>query len=170
MPINLQPIGVSDDLSDVRSVLIVYCPICPQFSLAMQTGSPWLELFKSGFKTAALEDQIENICKPLEERGVRADVFTLRLPLPMMCLWTEGQRARLLDRARNYEAVVVMGCDSAAFTAQQVLEDTECHVIPGMQMVGITNATVAHRFPLVFDLKNTTRVPIRQFGEQTNHE
>ena len=170
MPINLQPRDVTDDLSDVRSVLIVYCPICPQFSLAMQTGSPWLEFFKTGLKTAALEDQIGEIRNPLEERDVRTDVFTMRLPLPMMCLWTKGQRVRLLERAKNYEAVVVLGCDSAAFTAQQVLKDTDCRVILGMQMVGITNATVAHRFPLVFELQDTTRVPIGQVGEQASHE
>lgn len=170
MPINLQPIDIFDSLSEVHSVLIVYCPICPQISLAMQTESPWLELFKTGFTTAALEDRIREIRKPLETRGVRTDVFTMRLPIPMMCLWTEGQRRRLQDRAEGYEAVVVLGCDSAAYTAQQVLKNTDCQVILGMRMMGITNATVTHTFPLKFDLVNTSRVPIGQVGEDVNHD
>lgn len=165
MPINLKPKDVSDDLSSVRSVLIIYCPVCPQFSLAMQKDTPWLEMLNNGLKTAALENQIREIRDPLEKRGVRTGVFTMRLPLPMMCLWTKGQRIRLLKQAQDYEAVVILGCDSAAFTAQQVLKDTNCRVIPGMQMVGITNATVAHRFPLIFELQETTRVQIGQVGE-----
>lgn len=164
MPINLQPTDVSDDLENVSSVLIVLCPICPCFSLAMQKHSPWIEVFKHGLKTEALEDHIKEMRDPLEKRGVRTSVFTMRLPLPMMCLWTKRQRKRLLTRAKDYEAVVVLGCDSAAFTAQQVLKNTDCHVITGMRTVGITNATVTYRFPLTFELQDENRVPIGHSG------
>ena len=170
MPINLEPIDVAPDLEGVSSALIVLCPVCPQFSLAMRSGSPWLELLKSGLKTGALEDHIRAIREPLEKRGVRTAAYTTRLPLPTMCLWTQGQRRRLLRRSENFEAVVVLGCDSAVFTAQQVLRDTDCKVIPGMRMVGITNATVTHRFPLTFELKETTRVEIDQHGEHESDE
>lgn len=170
MPINLEPTDISSDLENVQSVLIILCPVCPQFSLAMQMDSPWIELLTSGLKTRALEDHIKKIRDPLEKRGLRTGVFTTRLPLPTMCLWTKGQRQRLLKSAKDYEAVVVLGCDSAAFTAQQVLKNTGCKVIPGMRMAGITNATVAHRFPLIFELKETTRVKINQVGEHANHE
>ena len=166
MPINLEPIDVSGDLEDVDSVLIVLCPVCPQFSLAMRKESPWIEFFKHGVKTGALENHIKEIRDPLEKRGVRADVFTMRLPLPMMCLWTKGQRRRLLKRAKDYEAVVVLGCDSAAFTAQQVLKSTGTRVIQAMRMVGITNATITHSFPLTFELQDTTRVQIGQVGAE----
>ncbi len=166
MPINLEPIDVSGDLEDVNSVLIVLCPVCPQFSLAMRKESPWIEFFKNGVKTGALENHIKEIRDPLEKRGVRADVFTMRLPLPMMCLWTKGQRKRLLKRAENYEAVVVLGCDSATFTAQQVLEATDCRVLQAMRMVGITNATITHRFPLTFELQDSTRVQVGQVGAE----
>ena len=164
MPINLQPTDISGDLENVSSVLIALCPVCPCFSLAMQKDSPWIEFFKRGLKTGALEDHIKEIRDPLEKRGVRTGVFTMRLPLPMMCLWTKGQRKRLLKRAKDYEAVVVLGCDSAAFTAQQVLKNTDCLVITGMRTVGITNATVTHRFPLTFELQDKSRVQIGQSG------
>jgi len=166
MPINLEPTDVSGDLEGVNSVLIVLCPVCPQFSLAMRRESPWIEFFKHGVKTGALEDLIKEIRDPLEKRGVRTGFFTMRVPLPMMCLWTKGQRKRLLKRAENYEAVVVLGCDSAAFTAQQVLTSTGTRVIQAMRMVGITNATITHRFPLTFELQDTTRVQIGQVGAE----
>lgn len=170
MPINLVPIDVSSDLENVSSVLVVLCPVCPQFSLAMQKDSPWIEFFKYGLNTGALEDHIKEIRDPLKKSGVRTGFFTTRLPLPTMCLWTKGQRKRLLRRAKDYEAVVVLGCDSAAFTAQQVLKNTKCKVIRGMRTVGITNATVTHRFPLIFELEEKTRVEISHIGEHTGHE
>ena len=135
MPINLEPKDISADLSNVRSVLIVYCAVCPQFSLAMQKDVPWLQVLKNGLRTEALDDHIREVREPLEEQGVRSGVFTMRVPLPMMCLWTKGQRKRLLERAKGFEVVVVLGCDSAAFTAQQVLTDTDCKVILGMRMM-----------------------------------
>jgi len=169
VPINLEPRDLSADLSNISSALIVYCPVCPQFSLAMQEDSPWIEFFKNGLKTGALEDHIKGIRDPLEKRGIRTGVFTMRLPLPTMCLWTKGQRKHLLKRAKDFESVVVLGCDSAAFTAQQVLKDADCRVITGMRTVGITNATVTHRFPLTFELQEKTRVQIGQ-SEHTSHE
>ncbi|MDJ0740000.1 MAG: hypothetical protein QNJ91_09800 [Gammaproteobacteria bacterium] len=160
MPINLQPIDFAGELEGARSALLVLCPVCPQVSLAMQRDSPWIEFFKYGVKTGALEDHVKEICGSLGARGIRTAVFTTRLPLPMMCLWTNRQRRRLVRRAKDFDAVVVLGCDSAAFTARQVLSDTNCRVITGMRMVGITNATVVHRFPLTFDLQDKTRVEI----------
>ena len=160
MPINLEPQDVSADLASIRSALIVYCPVCPQVSLAMQTDTPWIELFKSGLKTGALEEHINGIRDALERQGVRTEVFTMRLPLPTMCLWTKGQRDRLLGRAGVHEAVLVLGCDSARFTAQQALERAGCRVVQGMKMIGITNATVQYRFPMTLELREKSRVQI----------
>ncbi len=70
----------------------------------------------------------------------------------MMCLWTEWQRSRFLKRARDYEAVLVLGCDSANYTAQEVLRSTDCQVIQGMRMIGTTNATLKVQFPLTIEL------------------
>jgi len=170
MPINLEPQDVSADLADVNSALIVYCPVCPQVSLAMQTDSPWIDLLKSGLKTGALEDHIKDIRHALEQRGARTDVFTLRLPLPTMCLWTKGQRSRLLARAKHYEAVVVLGCDSARFTAQQTLRNTSCRVVQAMKMIGITNATVQYRFPMTLELQAKTRVQFNETREPKRDE
>jgi hypothetical protein len=50
------------------------------------------------------------------------------------------------------EAVVVLGCDSALYTAQEALKNTDCQVIEGMRMIGTTNATMNIRFPMTVDL------------------
>ena len=134
------------------------------------SDSPWIELLKSGLKTGALEKHIEDIRSSLEQRGVRSDVFTMRLPLPTMCLWTKGQRNRLLKRAKDYEAVLVLGCDSARYTAQQTLRSTGCRVVQAMKMVGITNATVQFQFPMTLELQEKTRVQFNEAGEPKRNE
>jgi len=170
MPINLEPKDVSADFAHVSSALIVYCPVCPQISLAMQTDTPWIELLKSGLKTGAMEEHIKDVRTSLEQRAVRSDVFTTRLPLPTMCLWTKGQRARLLERAKDYEAVLVLGCDSARYTAQQALRSTGCRVVQAMKMVGITNATVRLQFPMTLELQEKTRVQFNETREPKRDE
>jgi hypothetical protein len=153
MPMHLEPRDISGDLENFRSVLIVSCPVCPPMCLAMQQKSPFIELFKRGLKTGAFENYIKAIREPLERRGVRTGVYSVYTPSPMMCLWLKSQHNRLLKRARNYEAVLVLGCDSAVHTVREALKDTDCQVIQGMRMIGVTNATVKVRFPLTIDLE-----------------
>ena len=158
MPLHMKPLDVTGDLENIRSVLIVPCPVCPPVSLAIQRKSPLIELFENGIKTGAFEDYISEIREPLERRGVRTAVLAIYAPLPTMCLWTQGQRERLRKRASDFEAVLVLGCDSATYTVQQALEDTECKVIPAMHMTGITNATVKYQFPMTLTLEEETQV------------
>jgi hypothetical protein len=132
--------------------------VCPPVSLAIQKDSPFLEVFKSGLKTGAFEAHIKEIREPLERRGVRTDVFSMYAPIPTMCLWTQGQRRRLLKRARDFDAVLVLGCDSATHSVQQALRDTACKILQAMHMTGITNATVKFRFPMTVTLEEKTRV------------
>ena len=148
MPVNLTPRDVSADLAGFDSVLIASCPVCPPMCLAMQKKEPFIEFFKHGIKTSAFEDHIQTIRDSLAERGVRTGVFSIHTPTPMMCLWTERQRARLLKRARDYEAVLIMACDSGTESATDALKDTDCQIIQSLDMNGVINATTSIRFPL----------------------
>ena len=164
MPVYLEPHELASDLEGFASVLIVSCPICPPMSLAMQKKKPFIELFKHGLKTEAFETHIKSIREPLERRGVRTGVYTMLAPSPMMCLWTAQQRRRLLKRAKDYEAVLVLGCDSALYTAADALKDTDCHVIQGMHMTAVANATARFQFPA------TVTLEMHDLPPQRHHE
>lgn len=152
MPIFLEPRDVIDDVKDFRSILIVSCPICPPMSLAMQKKRPFINLFKHGLKTGAFEEYVRSIREPLEQLGIRTDVYTTRAPSPLMCLWTEGQRRRLVQRAKDHEAVLVLGCNSATNTVKDTLKDTDCQVFQAMRMRAIVNAKMKFRFPMKVEL------------------
>jgi hypothetical protein len=153
MPVHLEPLDLSAELEKFSSVLIVSCPVCPPMCLAMAKKSPFIEFFHRGLKTGAFEDYIQSIREPLEQRGILTDVYSVYMPCPMMCVWMKSQQNRLLNRARNYDAVVVLGCDSAAYTVREALRNSGCHVIQGMRMVGAANATMKFHFPLTIDLE-----------------
>ena len=152
MPVYLEPREIIADLEDSRSVLIVSCPICPPMSLAMQKKKPFIEFFKHGTKTEAFEDYIKSIRQQLEQRGIRTGVYTVLTPSPMMCLWTTGQRGRLLKRAKDYDAVLVLGCESAAYTVRDAIKDTDCRIFEAMRMAAVANATMRFRFPMTVEL------------------
>jgi hypothetical protein len=160
MPLHLVPRDVSAELADARSVLIVTCPVCAPVSLAVEKDAPLVELFKHGIKTGAYEDLIAEMRKDLESRGVRTGVFCAYRPTPTMCLWTKGQHKRLRKRARKYDVALVMGCESAAYTAEQTLAESDCRVVLGMDTTGITNATMKYRFPFQLSLADKALVEL----------
>ncbi len=165
MPLHLEPLDLSNKLQAYRSVLIVSCPICPPVSLASDENLPFIEFFKHGIKTPAYEDYVGETRKSLEHDGIETGVFTSYLPCPATCLWTRGQRTRLLKQAEKYEAALVMGCESARYTVEQTLADINCDVILGMQLVGITNANLKFGFPLTVELNNLARVTANEQTE-----
>ncbi|MBT8441981.1 MAG: hypothetical protein KJO76_06325 [Gammaproteobacteria bacterium] len=162
MPLHLQPLDNSAELANYKSILIVSCPVCPPVSLASDMDSPFIEFFKHGIKTPAYENYLARIRESLGQRGIKTDVFTSYLPCAATCLWTSGQRKRLLRRAEDCDAALVMGCESARYTVEETLKGTDCDVILAMQLVGITNASLKFEFPLTVKLDNLAQVNANQ--------
>ena len=158
MPLHLEPLDVIDDLARSRSVLIISCPVCPPVSLAMQRGSPWIELFKHGVKTDAYEQQVRALRDELDALGIPNSAVTMYVPSPMMCVWTKGQHLRLRRRAEHHDTVVVMGCESAKVTVERALAGTGCRVVLAMELTGLTNARASFELPSTVHLADRALV------------
>lgn len=158
MPLHLEPLDTTVELEGYKSILIVSCPVCPPVSLATEKDAPFIEFFKHGIKTPAYEEYLSEIRDYFEHHGVKTGVFTSYVPCAATCLWTKGQRSRLLKRANDYEAALVMGCESAKYTVEETLKDTNCKTVLGMRLVGITNANLKFEFPLTVKLEDLARV------------
>ena len=174
MPLRFEHRDVTDELEKFKSVMIVSCPVCPPLTMAMDNNKPFIEFFKHGLKTKVFEDYIKSIRESLEQRGVHTDVFVARTPSPMMCIWTKGQSERIRKRAKDFDAVLVLGCHSATQTVKRALRGTDCYVTQGMRELGVTNGTMKIRFPFTieFEVEPTPKklkIPKRKIPKAATH-
>jgi len=77
-------------------------------------------------------------------------------------MWPAGRRKKMEKHAKQYEAVIVIGCDSATETVRDSLRSSGCKVIKGMEVGGITNAKMRFRLPCNVSLEDSKITPISQ--------
>jgi len=141
MPIHLEDLDVTSRIEGIDSVLIVPCNMCPAVTVAVNEKKPFLQPLRNLLKSAPFERHIEELQSRLEARGVRTTVFRSDLPHQwFVCMWSAGRRRKLEKQARQHDAVVVLGCDTAIETVREAVAATGCKVIEGMEVVGFMNA------------------------------
>jgi 4-hydroxy-3-methylbut-2-enyl diphosphate reductase IspH len=154
MPIHFSDQDITAEVEGVRSALIVPCTMCPAATVAVREQKPFMQLFRSLFKSAPFEEYIKALRSRLADRGVQTEVFKSRLYHQwFMCMWTAGRREKLRKRAGQHDAVIVLGCESATETVREVAEASGCKVIEGMKVSGIMNAHLGFHLPgnITFD-------------------
>ena len=159
MPFCFEAKDVLPEVESYKSVLIVPCRFCPAASMAVKNNEPYIEFPRRFLKTAAYERELAGMKNSFEERGIKTSVFKSRfLHQFVLCMWTARRRNALLERAREFEAVVVIGCEAAVATVRSTLESTACHVIPGLRSEGIMSIQPKFSLPcnLSLDLESVT--------------
>jgi hypothetical protein len=169
MPIHLQDLDVVAQAEGVSSALIVPCNLCPAVTVAVNQKQPFMKLFRSVLKSAPFEQYIEDLQSRLGENGVRTKVF--RSPIYhqwFLCMWTGGRRKKLENAAKDHDAVIVLGCDTANETVRDAVKSTGARVIEGMQVAGLMNAKLSIQLPGNIAFKDCKIIPIS--GQQKNEE
>jgi len=159
MPFCFEVNDVVPEVENFKSVLIVPCRFCPAASMAVKSNEPYIEFPRRFLKTASYERTLAKMKDSFQERGIKTGVFKSHfLHQFVLCMWTARRRNALLERAKNYEAVVVMGCEAAVATVRSILESTACHIIPGMRSEGIMSIQPKFSLPcnLTLDLESVT--------------
>jgi len=161
MPIHFTDLDVVSQVEKGSSALIVPCTICPAATVAMREQRPFLQLFRSLFKSPPLERYIAALRARLADKGVRTQVFKSR-PYHQwfLCMWTARRRKKLGRYAARHDALIVLGCDSATATVREAAKGSGCKVIEGMKMSGIMNAQLSVRLPANVSFENCRIVPI----------
>lgn len=148
MPIHLEDLDVVSEVEGAGSALVVACNMCAGASLAMKENRPFIEFFRSLLKSPPLERYIRRLRSALGEKGVKTKKFKSGVIQQFfLCLWTSRERSRLRRCAKEYEAVIVLGCDSAIKTVRDSVKGTGCKVIKGMEVAGIMNTKPRFDFP-----------------------
>jgi hypothetical protein len=167
MPIHLDDVDVIPEVAGVRSALIVPCNMCPAVTVAVREGKPFIQLFKSFLKSAPFERHITALQFRLGAAGVSSEVFRSDLPHDWFaCMWPSRRRNKLRRQAQQYDAAIVLGCDTATKTVRDSLESTGCKVIEGMEVVGFMNAKLKVRWPCDITFEDCKVIPMSQRGHE----
>jgi hypothetical protein len=162
MPIHFEDRDVASEAAGLRSALIVPCYLCPAVTVATRENRPFMRILRNPVKSAPFDEYIEALRSQLGERGVRTEVFRSRLYHHwFMCMWTERRRKKLAKQAQDYDAVIVLGCDSATQTIRDAVP-AGVKVIEGMKTAGIMNGRLRFRLPDSLLFEGCKVVPISQ--------
>ena len=134
MPFYLNAQNDYSDFTRFKSVLIVPCRFCPAASFSVTNIEPYNELFRKFLATDSYERYIKNLRSRLEEEGIKVDVFKSKIIHQfVLCMWTLKRRRKLLERAKNYEAIIVLGCEAAVKTIMDSIKHSSCKVFQGLE-------------------------------------
>jgi hypothetical protein len=121
-----------------KSVLIIPCRFCPAASSAVANNEPYFNIFRNFLKTGSYEKYIKTLESKIKEKGIRTSVFESKLIHQfVLCMWTSKRRKKLLERAKEFEALVVVGCEAAVQTVRDSVKDSSCKVFQGVETKGI---------------------------------
>ncbi len=163
MPIHFNEIDVLPEVAGLHSVLMVPCYMCPAVTVAVQENKPFIRLFRHFLKSEPFEQYINILQSRLRERGLKTGVFrSIPSHQWFMCMWTSGKRKKLQKCAEQYDAVIVLGCDSATETVRDAVKSTGCKVIEGMKVAGIMNAQIRFHLPGNVSFEDCRTVPMSQ--------
>jgi hypothetical protein len=161
MPIHLNDVDVVSEVAGLSSALIVPCNMCPAITVAVREEEPFIQLFKTFLKSAPFEEHIKALQSQLAEQRVATKVFRSSIPYQwFLCMWTAGRRAKLGQDARQHDAVIVLGCDSATATVRDAVKNSDAKVIEGMEVVGFLNAKMRLRAPFNVSFEDCKMVPM----------
>jgi hypothetical protein len=160
MPFILNAIDDTAAYEQFESVLIVPCRFCPAASAAVKSNEPYFEIFRRFLKTGSYERFIKSLKSKLEQKSIKADVFKSRwLHQFVLCMWTSRRREALKKRARNYDALVVLGCEAAVQAVRDAVKPNPCTVIQGVETEGIMSVRPRLSMPcnLSLELEGVSR-------------
>ena len=141
MPIHFEDMDVTQELKGVHYALIVPCNMCPAVTVSVRENKPFMQLYKSFLKSPSFKEYLELLQMRLREKGVTTKVFESHLYHHwFMCMWPEARQKKLRKEAEHYDAVIVLGCESATVTVRDSIDLRGCRVIEGMRVSGIMNA------------------------------
>jgi hypothetical protein len=161
MPAHLEDRNIMPEVEGLNSALIVACNMCAGASFAMKENKPFLQLFRSLLKSPPLERHVNKLQSQLNKKGLKTKWFRVGiLQQFFLCLWTPRQCTKFHESAKEYEAAIVYGCDSAFKTIRDSVQGTGCKVIEGSEFGGIMNTKTRFHFPCNISFEESRIVPV----------
>ena len=161
MPIHLNDMDVVTETEGVHSALIIPCYMCPAVTVATREKKTFIQFMSHLLKSPPFEKYIKSLQSALSERRIETKVFESRFVHHwFLCMWPSNRRRKLMREINNYDAAIVLGCDSATETVRELVEENDCKVIQGMEVVGFMNAKMKFSLPCNISFEDCRIVPI----------
>ena len=161
MPFYLKESDILPRVAGFQSVLIVPCYFCPAASLAVRKSKPYIRFFRNLLKTEAYESFIKELKSRLEDEGLRTAVFDSKMPYHYAaCMWTARRRSKLAERAAEFDALLVLGCEATVELVRDSVKHDDSQVILGMDNEGLMNVLPALSFPCNVTLELNGVTPV----------
>ena len=156
MPLALSLVPIDRQFDGCRSVMFVACNVCPRMHFAWEHH----ERLFSPAMLLGREDSFDRHLKELqldaERRGQRSGVFrTSRASAA--CLWSTALARKFRRAGAGFDAIGVVGCESAVRTVSQVFPDKR--VVQLVRVEGIANFTLRTTWPLTVEIIAATQIP-----------
>lgn len=138
MPFHFNTLKDNSEFTSFKSVLIVPCRFCPAASFSISNHKSYIELFRKFLATDSYERYIKNLKSGLVEEGIKTNIFKSKIIHQfVLCMWTSKRRKKLAEQAKNYEAIIVLGCEAAVKTIKDSVKNTSCKVFQGLETKGL---------------------------------
>ena len=109
----------------------------------------------TGVETCALPifgEFIAGMRDMLEREKIRTDYYKTPFLNAMLCLWPEKLRKQLSRYSSDFDAIAVVGCQSAVYTVSDALSPSTMKIVPLMEERGVANFKTRIHFPFRVEL------------------
>jgi hypothetical protein len=168
MPFHFKPIDDISEFTQFKSVLIIPCRFCPAASASITANEPYFEFFRKFLKTDSYERDIKNLKSQFEVERIKVDIFESKIIHQfVLCMWTEKRRKKLLKRSKEYEALIVLGCEAAVNTVSDAVQSSSCKVFQGLETEGVMSIQPRLHLPANISLELQSLTPMAlQIGQK----
>jgi hypothetical protein len=153
MPLYMKQAPIDSSIYSHESVLFVVCEVCPKMCMSVQQARPYFSPGRLFGRKDFFDEYIEELQNKLKVKGLITDVFKNKKLNSMMCLWPQNQRDMLSKYSEKFQAVAVIGCQSAVFTVKDSIQSQNKKIYPMMRVEGIANFKSEMEFPALLKLK-----------------
>jgi hypothetical protein len=149
----MEPTPIDPSMYSSESVLFVICEVCPKMCMSVRQNRPYASLGRLFGKKDFFDEYITGLRNSFADQGLRTGVFKNKKLNSMMCLWPQKQRDMLGEYSKKFQAIGVIGCQSAVFTVKDSVKSRNITIYPMMRAEGIANFKSKMGFPALFKLE-----------------
>ncbi len=157
MPLALELLPLGSQLAGSSAVLFVACSICPRIHVQYHAGEA-LYSWRSAFgRKDAFHRQMTAQVERARASGVAA-AWHRTSALSAACLWSESDGARFRRQVAFFDAVAVVGCESAVATIKRLAPDKPIAQLA--KVLGVANFSLRNRLPFTIEIVAAENVPL----------